>query len=276
MKSYSWRKAAPLTVFLVSSVVAVYGSNSIKELSRVPVNEGISHVMPAPVNLILAAGDRYLAADLLMFRVIISVGEGVVHFKDRAQLQMQAAVFNPFFEDNYYQASASLPWEGFVKEGQFVLQRASDARVDDPWPSFFYGFSEYYFLQDFSAAAEHVLVSAERSNGTNRRLFKDVAAKWLSKGANYQLALGMVIELKKNTESPVTKKLLQRRAFRLQNLILLEEAMEIYEKKYDKKLQSIELLLIKNLIFSVPVDPWGAEYVIESGRIVVKGYSHVR
>lgn len=276
MKSYSWRKAAPLTVFLVSSVVAVYSSSSIKDLSRIAENESISHVMPAPINLILAGGDRYLAADLIMFRVIISVGEGVVHFKDRAELQLQAAVFNAFLEDNYYQASASLPWEGFVKEGQFVLQRASDARVDDPWPSFFNGFSEYYFLQNFSAAAEHVLVSAERSSGTNRRLFKDVAAKWLSKGENYQLALGMVTELEKNTKSPATKKLLQRRALRLQNLILLEQTMKIYDKKYNKKLQFIESLLLKNLISSVPIDPWGAEYIIEFGRIVVKDNSYVR
>ena len=95
---------------MASVALAVYASHSIKALARAPIDQGISHVMPAPVSLLMAGGDRFLAADLTMFRVIISVGEGPVHFKDRAALQMQIAIFNAFFEDNYYQASASLPW----------------------------------------------------------------------------------------------------------------------------------------------------------------------
>jgi hypothetical protein len=271
VKSYSGYSTFPLAVFIASLVLAVYASYNIKALAREPADEGISHVMPAPVNLLLAAGDSYLAANLIMFRVIISVGEGQVHFKDRAELQMQAATFNPLLEDNYYQAAASLPWEGFVEEGQFVLKRASDARVNDPWPSFFNGFSDYYFRQNFVGAAEHVLVSAGRSSGQNRRLFKDVAAKWLTKGANYQLALGMVTELVSNTKSPVTKARLQLRVQRLQNLIMLEDAMAEFESQYNNQPSGIQSLVERNIIATVPSDPWGAEYIIASGRVIVNG-----
>jgi hypothetical protein len=276
VKSYSYYSALPLAVFICGLVVAIYASYNLKTLAREPANEGISHVMPAPVSLLLAGGDRFLAADLTMFRVIISVGEGPIHFKDRAALQMQIAVFNPFFEDNYYQTSASLPWEGFVEEAQFILTRASDARLNDPWPSFFNGFTEYYFRQNFVSAAEHVLVSAERSSGTNKMLFKDVAAKWLSRGANYQLALGMVVELEKNTKSPVTKANLKRRIQRLENLIELEDAMTNYESTYNKKLSDIESLLQSNIISNIPADPWGNEYIVVAGKIIVKGDSDVR
>lgn len=276
MKSYRDYSVIPLAVFTGSLVLAVYASNNIKTFAREPADEGISHVMPAPVSLLLAGGDRFLAADLTMFRVIISVGEGQVHFKDRAALQMQIAIFNAFFEDNYYQASASLPWEGFVEEGQFVLKRASDARLNDPWPSFFNGFTEYYFLQNFVSAAQHLLVSAERSSGANRMLFKDIAAKWASKAANHQLALGMVTELEKNTKSAVTKGRLKKRVERLQNLIMLEDAMAEYELQYNKQPKDIKSLVERDIISSVPIDPWEAEYVFSSGQIIVKESTNVR
>jgi competence protein ComGC len=107
-------------------------------------------------------------------------------------------------------------------------------------------------------------------------LFKDVAAKWASKGANYQLALGMVTELEKNTKSAVTKGRLKKRVQRLQNLIMLEDAMAEYELQYNKKPKDIKSLVERGMISSVPIDPWEAEYIFSSGRISVKESTNVR
>ena len=83
-----------------------------------------------------------------MFKTVVSVGDSVEYFKDKAMLHVQSATLNPLGEDNYYQATASLPWEGLVEETQFVLNAASEARKKDPWPAFFQGFNEYYFKEN--------------------------------------------------------------------------------------------------------------------------------
>jgi hypothetical protein len=119
-------------------------------------------------------------------------------------------------------------------------------------------------------------VSAKRSIGANKALFKDVAAKWASKGEDYRLALVMVGELEKNTKSAVTRARLKKRLQRLQNLIMLEDTAAKYQSQYNKKPRDINSLVEMGMISSIPIDPWGAEYIFSSGRISVKESTNVR
>ena len=257
-------------LLLLSALVAVYTSSKVATLARAPVNEGISHVMPGEINVLLMAGDRYLAANLLVFRSIVSIGEGSVHFQDKAQIQIQAAVLNARHEDNYYQAAASLPWNGFVEPAQYILANAREARTLDPWPSFFEGFNEYYFNKNNLRAAEIILVSAKRSTGNDRLLFNDLAAKWVSAGVNYQLALGMVEELQKNTKSAVTKKRLANRVMRLKNLLYLQAAVDSFLQRSNQPAVTLDDLVNSGDIPNIPSDPWGKIYTVSNGIVVVE------
>jgi hypothetical protein len=260
-------------VLLGSAALALYLSLKLVSLPRTATDEGISHVMPGQVNVLLMAGDRYLAANLLYLRSIISVGKGATHFKARAELQVQAAIFNPRHEDNYYQTAASLPWEGFVEQGQFILGQARNSRSRDPWPSFYEGFSEYYFIENYERAAELLLVSAERSTGNNSALFKDIAAKWMSEGSSYTLALAMVQDLQENTKSELTKNQLGLRILRLKNLIALELAVTKFNQSESQNLVGLSQLVESNYIDAIPIDPFGNKflYVLVNGKVKVGG-----
>jgi hypothetical protein len=256
-------------IFCGCVVLAVLSSMQLSVLTRAPADEGISHVMPGVVNVFMGLGDRYLAANLLVINSIVSMGEGDIHFKDKSQLQLQAVYLNGYNEDNYYQASASLPWNGFVDEGQQILRQARKVRYFDPWPAFYEGFSEFYFYKNYTRAAELSLIAADRSVGSNRRLFKDLAANWLTSGANYKLALTMVIELERNTKSVATKKRLNGRKQRLTNLIMLEELVSEYNRQLSRWPTSLSSLVEIGLLEKIPRDPWGWQYVLtENGSKV--------
>jgi hypothetical protein len=246
-------------------MVAIYGSIKLADIARDKQDEGISHVMPGEVNILLMGGDRYLTANILNFRSLVSVGTGAVHFSDQAQLQVQAAVINPYYEDNYYQAAASLPWEGHVEEAQLILGLARKARFLDPWPSFFEAFNEFHFNQNGFRAAELSLISAERSEENNKALFKDLAAKWMSSTSNHKLALGMVFELEKNSKSAATKYRLRQRITRLEIMIFLEEAIA----RFEGVPKDLDDLVEAKIIDAVPKDPFGRKYSLSAGRVVI-------
>jgi hypothetical protein len=238
-------------------------------LERAPVYEGISHVMPGIVNILLGGGDRYLTANMLVMKSIVSIGDGDAHYQDKSSLHIQAASFNAFHEDNYYQAAAALPWNGFVDEGQVVLKMTRETRKFDPWPAFFEGFNEFYFNKNYRQAADLSLIAANRSSGDDRRLFKDLAAKWLTSGANYKLALTIVTELEKNTRSPQTKEKLRKRIQRLENLILLENLVNQYNANLNRWPKNIYYLVAAKLIKVIPIDPWRKKYVLIDGNTKV-------
>jgi hypothetical protein len=235
----------------------------------VPADEGISHVMPATVTVLTGLGDRYLAANLLVINSIISIGDGDTHFKDKSQLHIQAVYLNGFNEDNYYQAAASLPWHGFVDEAQVVLTQARKTRFFDPWAAFYEGFSEFYFYQNYVDAAQLAKMAAVRSEGNNRSLFTDLAAKWLTSSANYKLALTMIDELARSTKSVATKQRLQARKHRLLNLIMLEQAVLDYQVKFTRLPANIHQLVNAKIIAAVPTDPWGKPYVLTNNDLTV-------
>lgn len=256
-------------IFSVAVILAFLSSAQLSTFARAPVDEGISHVMPGVVNVFMGLGDRYLASNLLVIKSIISVGEGDIHFKDKAQLHKQAVYLNGYNEDNYYQASASLPWNGFVDEGQVVLRQARKVRSFDPWPAFYEGFSEFYFYKNYLRAAELSSIAANRSEGKDRQLFKDLAAKWLTSSANYKLALTLVTELERNTKSMATKKRLNYRKQRLSNLIMLEELVSEYNSQFASWPINLSSLVEKGLLEEIPIDPWRWQYgLTENGSKV--------
>jgi hypothetical protein len=256
-------------IFITALGLALLSSVKLSAIARAPADEGISYIMPGVVNVFMGLGDRYLAANLLVIKSIISIGQGEIHFKDKAQLHLQAIYLNGYNEDNYYQASASLPWNGFVDEGQQILKQARKVRDFDPWPAFYEGFSEFYFYKNYTRAADLSLVAADRSAGNNRQLFKDLAAKWLTSSANYNLALTLVTELEQNTKSMATKQRLNGRKQRLKNLIMLEELVVEYNRLFTSWPINLSSLLEKGLLEEIPIDPWGWQYMLtENGSKV--------
>jgi hypothetical protein len=178
-----------LSLGVLSLLVYGFAQHRLSGLTRATAAPELLISLPRFAQVLMAGGDRYLAANLAGFRVLVA-DTGRMRAEDyavQAKLQRDIAWFNPVHEDNYYIGAAILPWNGELDAAQYVLRRASDARTFDWYPLFHYGFLFYHFRKDPATGAQWLLKGVPRvSNQQDAWALQNVAAAWIEKG--YQTA----------------------------------------------------------------------------------------
>lgn len=253
----------------------VYGSaqQSLTGLPRPSAAPELLIDLPRFAQVLLAAGDRYLAANLSGFRVLVA-DTGRMSRDDyivQGNLQRDLAWFNPAHEDNYYIAAAILPWNSQVDAAEYVLRRASDKRVFDWYPLFHLGFLLYHFRQDPANGARCLLEAAPRvGSQQDQWALQNVAAVWIEKGYETANAAGMVAAMAESSPRGAFRNYLQVRAGRLRDLAALQQAATAYRTRYGKSLGTLDDLVISGLITVLPTDPLGQGFGLDAtGRPVL-------
>lgn len=237
-----------------------------------PTPEAMRVRLPVPVQVFMAMGDRYLASNFNVLRAtVLSAGRhDRTTYAVLGQVQMDAAFLNPANEDNYYIASAILPWEGEVEAGQTVLRLATEARFTDPYPPFYYGFNQQYFLGDYIGAAKAAEVAAARVDGGARLSLLNIASKWYERVDDPHLAERTIQALIASTREPALREHLEKRIVRVRQLTGLREAATAYRQRFGRPPQTLDALREAGLIASLPEDPLGDGFVIKNGTVEVK------
>jgi len=229
--------------------------------------------LPAPVQLAYAGGDPYLAANLNVFRSMM-VGGSVTEtetYRVQAQLQLDAALFNPRHEDNYYIAAAILPWNGYVAPSQRILQIAAENREWDWMPAFFFAFGSWYFEHSMVEAGKWADVAAARSTPTNARALRAMAGRWYEQGDDPRLARGLIIAMQEQTRDQDLKLQLQLRVDRLDGLVKLRDAHKAFVAQRGRSAESLQQLIGYGALENLPTDPAGLGYRLDSdGRPVLR------
>lgn len=262
-------------LWLAVAGMVVYGLvlGPIKALPVPQQSDVLRVALPGYIEVLLTGGDRHLAANIGVFRAMM-VGGSVrdLHtYEVQAKIQRQVAILNPRQEDNSYIAAAILPWWGQVESAQFILGRATESRYWDFMPPFFQGFNEYYFLKNYEAAGELVQLSASRTDGVNSESFKDIAAKWYTKGDDPRTAIGVISALKEASRDPQMQRRLQARIDRLRALLIVREAALRFHEERREPLLALSQLLQLGYLDSIPVDPFQFGYDIDdSGQVQLR------
>lgn len=237
-----------------------------------PQDNGLNVALPVPVQLLLAGNDRYLAANINVFRTMMmdNAHPDVATVATQARLQTIAAFFNPAHEDNYYIAAATLSWQNQVPAAQRVLKASADSRPADIYPLFFYGFNQRMFLQDTLGGAQAIEQAALRAKGNNRLSLQAMAARWYEKMDNSREALNMVSAMAKQTRHPGLKEFLQQRALRLEGLVALKEAVVQYRTQQGRSPVDLADLLRTGILKKLPEDPTGQGYGLDKeGQVIL-------
>lgn len=226
--------------------------------------------LPATLQLPLSLGDRYLAANIEVFRaMVLDVADPKkTYLGALAKVQQSASMLNPAHEDNYYIAQAILPWNGAVDANQYIQERAKDSRPWDFLPGFFAAFNNLYFYQDPQKAGQ-ILYSVAGRQLKNREAIIELAARWQEKGRDVDAAIQVVQAMEKQTRSPALKKNLQMRIERLQGLRDLREATERYKKAFGHPPISFESLQAAGMLLDIPNDPFGDGYAFDQNGVPV-------
>lgn len=235
--------------------------------SRPLVSPEMEVALPRFVQVLMAAGDRFLAANLAAFRALVVSTESMTseNYRILGIVQSDAAWLNPAQEDNYYIAAAILPWAGEVAATQYILRQATEARPFDSGPPFYYAFNELHFLKRPVEAAKWLLIAADHSKDQMEQIqLQQVAALWVSKGEDKEFSIRLHRQMAKATRHKPFARFLEKRAQRLENLLLLDRAIDSYQELAGRPPSKLQQLVDKSILPAIPADPFGVSYTIGS------------
>jgi len=254
------------TIALLALALFWFTGSQLQDSPRIDEQALLRVRLPAVLQLANAGGDPWLAANLNVFRSMMveaSITEQET-YRVQAHLQVDAARFNPYHEDNYYIAAAILPWSGFVPEAQEVLRHASEARTWDWMPPFFHAFDSWYFEKDMQAAGDWAEIAAARSNEVNAKALRAMAAKWYEHGDDPQLARNLIAALQQQTRDPDLRAQLQTRLDRLDGLLALRAAHAAYLQHNGQAPTHLDDLLGHAGLNQLPHDPMQLGYGLDT------------
>jgi hypothetical protein len=265
--SDSLQRHAGVALALVCLVAFAAATPALYSRPRPQVALEMQVALPRFVQVLMAFGDRYLAANLAGFRALVASTEnmGPENYRIQGIVQSDAAWLNPAHEDNYYIAAAILPWNGEVAAAQRVLHAATAARAFDWQPPFYLGFNTLHFEKNPAAGAEWLRVAARQTDDQMMQIqLQQVAAGWVAKGEDLEFAIRMHHAMARETQHKAFAAFLEKRALRLENLLALERARDRYRQRFGASPKQVAQLVAGGIIDSLPVDPFGAAYVIDA------------
>lgn len=229
-------------------------------------------VISAPVQVLLAGGDRFLAADFEAIRAAATADESVGDDETNASFRIRAhrvvAQLNPCHEDNYYIANAMLSWGGSPSEGLEVLRRATECRTWDEYPPFYLGFNEWFFNRDAVAARQAMDLAGRRASDPQQAAVLHRIGVTIEAGefADQRVALAFLREERSKAGDNKLREMLDRRIVRLEGLIALRDAQARYEARTGQPLVHPQVLLDEGLLDAFPNDPMRLGYEFADGQ----------
>lgn len=233
---------------------------------RPPVSPEMEVAMPRFVQVVMAAGDRFLAANLAVFRALVvsTATMSAENYRILGIVQSDAAWLNPAQEDNYYIAAAILPWAGEVAAAQYILGLATAARPFDSGPPFYYAFNELHFLKNPVEAAKWMRIAARSTRDEMEQLqLQQVAALWVSKGEDREFSIRLHRAMARETRHKAFARFLEKRAVRLENRLLLDRAIARFRERTGKPPSRLQQLVDQSLLAAIPADPFAVPYGID-------------
>jgi hypothetical protein len=261
-----------IVALLMGCAVFVYAQSRLPGIKRVQVDAEIAIALPVFVQVILAGGDRNLAASWAAIRALVTETFKMKpeDFRVLGLVQRDASWLNPAHEDNYYIAAAILPWEGQVEAAQVILRRATLSRFYDYQPPFYYAFNLVHFMGNHLAASEWLLQAAPKlPNADERLLLENFAARWLDRTQDVDLAARIVEALAKQAKRKDFADYLRIRAQRLRDLGALRRAATVYSDRHGKPLIELSELVSAGLVAKLPVDPFGFGFALDTNGVPV-------
>ncbi|MCK9379682.1 MAG: hypothetical protein M0P95_01300 [Sulfuritalea sp.] len=261
-------------VALLLALVFIATSEQLRSTPRRSVSVEMQVALPLFVQVFMAAGDRYLAANLAAIRALVVATDRMrpEEFRILAKVQEDVSWLNPAHEDNYYIAFAILAQYGELDSAQTILARASRARFFDYQPSFFYAFNQWYYKHDPAGAAAWMREAAEKLPDPDQRLImQNFAARWMDKVQDTELAIRVVAAMAKEARRKDFRAYLETRVARLRQLQQLRTAAVTYRERFGKPVTNLQELVSSGILPVLPVDPFGFGFGFDpQGEIVLR------
>jgi len=230
-------------------------------------------LLPASMLRVAALDYKGLVSDFLFVKGMVYIGAFISpggrfnldesQWREFYNILDTSTDLDPYFQDPYYMANAFLPWDaGMIRETNALLDKGTRARTWDWSLPFFSGFNYFYFLQDNDKASERLMEASRRPGAPT--LFASLASKLAFKANKIENSILFLEEMIQQADDESTKKEFETRLKAYQAILVLEQAVDVYRRKFKRAPTTIEELIKRNIIAELPKDPYGGKFYMDS------------
>lgn len=228
---------------------------------------------PVEMRQIMAGEFKGLTADYLLLEIGSFIGSNIKGTRQDWQniyfALKHALALDPYFQQTYLYAQGNLPWDAKMYEETNELLDIS--RRHRPWdwrPGFYMGFNYYYFLSDYAKASDIFLKTAKIKNSP--ALIPILGARFAHKAQHSETAVALLEGMLTDPGLDDFKRTeIQKRIQALRGSLILEKALARHKQTFGDYPSRLETLVDRQLITSMPVNPYGTNYRFdqETGRV---------
>ncbi|MBU0484859.1 MAG: hypothetical protein KKB30_10145 [Proteobacteria bacterium] len=268
------------TVFYIASHNALIYSRNVSTLNQQIYSS--TWLLPSIALEVIAGEFKGLIADLIVLEAGAQLGTEIIRTPEGefktvrkqynwpiiSRLLSNSQTLDPRFQHTYMLAQGWLPWEAKMIDETFtILQTAAENRPWDWQPFRLMGFDTYYFLNNPGEAGK-IFLKASQTPGAPPYL-AILGARLAQKGGETSAAIMLMKSmLATKTEKDFKYQAMVDRLTTLEGVMIIEIAVEKYQTRFGRKPSSINELLDNGIITSLPKNPYGDKYCIDSdGRV---------
>jgi tetratricopeptide (TPR) repeat protein len=265
------KRVGLLVAFSVLLIGTYVPLTSLRDLR--PPDVRLGFFPPAPVVKALSADQYQFLSQVISLQCIFYFGTLV---EERRQAPDWSRVYDalytatrldPYNMDAYYFAQAVLTWDARrPREAIDLLEYGFAHRNWDWYLPFFLSFDYAFFLRDYTKAGEFMAKAAALN--PQAAWFSTLAARYYYEGGRTALALVYLEEMISTARNEAIKKNLMTRAAALERILKLEEAVLIYQQRFQRPPENLEVLVHEGILKKIPEDPYGGNfYLDQQGKV---------
>ncbi len=217
----------------------------------------------------ISFGAREFLADWYWLTLIQYYGGGDPYGKYRKLSELFNTItdLSPKFLPAYQTGLLILPGEGFVKES-LALGDKGEANLPDRWEIPYYkGLVYHIYLKDYkSAAREFEKAAALPDAPPTAKLFSGI---YFNKADERQTAYLIFKTLYENTNDTFVKDRAEKYVKHLEAVFYLEDAVKQFNSTFHRNPTSLDELVTKRIIPSIPTSPLGISFSINASGAIV-------
>lgn len=246
-------------------------------LNNRPVVNKVGYIPEAEILKVSVGDQRYLISELAVFKVMLYFGamfDNSVNklklppeYASMARMLSNSVMLDPYNMDAYYLAQAAFVWDvkDSVRDINKLLVYGMRYRTWDYYLPFFAGFNSAYFLHDYRAAADFMKKAAELSGDP---LFANLSARYFHQAGHTELGILFIDSMEKGAKDEKIRKSFRIRKEALVAAQKISDAVFRYKETYKTVPATLEELVHRGYLKSVPGDPYGGQfYLTDKGKV---------
>jgi hypothetical protein len=224
-------------------------------------------------------GYQHLGADVLWLRMVQVLGkkwQTAVDFEWLYHALDVITTLDPQYTYAYQVGGIVLTETAHrVDLSNRILEKGLASHIDAWWLPFNLGYNYFFFIGDAKKAAEYMVQAAELPGRPS--YVPGLATRMYSEAGNPEVAINFLEVMLRQTEDELIKQKLKIRIKELvieRDVDILERAVADFRQHHEKFPKQLTDLLAPGRLGTIPQEPFGGEYLLDSKTGKVSSSTH--